>query len=197
MQCRRHKFNPQVGKIPWTREWQSAPAFLPREPHGQRSLVGYSPWGLKESDATEQLNSSCRYPTLFSLPVSTHCPSIFLRPAMGLPPLAYVQMHNPTCPAPQASAPEEVPHTFPAPGSSLPLKEKRHDPLLGRTESSGLWPWRWSLQVLERHTVQGVLKAVPFVTLEYSQWVSLVDSHLLSGSPKECHPVPPLKLQIK
>ena len=51
--------------------------------------------------------------------------------------------------------------------------------------------------MLERHTVQGVLKAVPFVTLEYSQWVSLVDSHLLSGSPKECHPVPPLKLQIK
>ena len=27
-------------------------------PHGQRSLVGYSPWGLKESDKTEQLNTA-------------------------------------------------------------------------------------------------------------------------------------------
>jgi len=27
---------------------------LPGESHGQRSLVGYSPWGLKESDMTEQ-----------------------------------------------------------------------------------------------------------------------------------------------
>ena len=29
--------------------------FLPGESHGQRSLVGYSPWGRKESDTTEQL----------------------------------------------------------------------------------------------------------------------------------------------
>ena len=28
---------------------------LPEEVHGQRSLVGYSPWGCKESDMTEQL----------------------------------------------------------------------------------------------------------------------------------------------
>ena len=27
-------------------------------PHGQRSLVGYSPWGHKESDTNEQLNHS-------------------------------------------------------------------------------------------------------------------------------------------
>ena len=32
------------------REWQPTPAFLPGESHGQRSLVGYSPWGLKETD---------------------------------------------------------------------------------------------------------------------------------------------------
>ena len=31
-----------VGKIPWRREWPSIPVFLPRESHGQRSLVGYS-----------------------------------------------------------------------------------------------------------------------------------------------------------
>ena len=32
------------------------PVFLPGEFHGQRSLVGYSPWGRKESDMTEQLH---------------------------------------------------------------------------------------------------------------------------------------------
>ena len=41
-------------KIPWKREWQPSPIFLPGEFHGQRSLAGYSPWGHKESDTTEQ-----------------------------------------------------------------------------------------------------------------------------------------------
>ena len=36
-----------LGKIPWRRKWQPIPAFLPGESHGQRSLVGYSPWGRK------------------------------------------------------------------------------------------------------------------------------------------------------
>ena len=35
--------------------WQSTPVFLPGESHGQRSLVGYSPWSRKESDMTERL----------------------------------------------------------------------------------------------------------------------------------------------
>ena len=38
---------------PWKREWQPTPVFLPRELHGQRSLVGSSPWGHKELDTTE------------------------------------------------------------------------------------------------------------------------------------------------
>ena len=42
--------------FPWRRKWQPTPVFLPGESHGQRSLVGYSPWGRKESDATEQLH---------------------------------------------------------------------------------------------------------------------------------------------
>ena len=46
-------FNPWVGKILWRRKWQPTPVFLPGESHGQRSLVGYSPWGCKESDRTE------------------------------------------------------------------------------------------------------------------------------------------------
>ena len=33
--------------------WQPTPVFLPGEFHGQRSLVGSSPWGHKESDMTE------------------------------------------------------------------------------------------------------------------------------------------------
>ena len=37
------------------RKWQPTPVFLSRESHGQRSLVGYSLWGHKESDTTEQL----------------------------------------------------------------------------------------------------------------------------------------------
>ena len=37
------------------RKWQLIPVFLPGESHGQRSLVGYNPWGYEESDTTEQL----------------------------------------------------------------------------------------------------------------------------------------------
>ena len=44
-QCRRHRFDPWVGKIPWRRAWQPTPVFLPGESHRQRSLPGYSPWG--------------------------------------------------------------------------------------------------------------------------------------------------------
>ena len=51
-QWRRPEFNPWVEKIPWRREWQPTPVFVPGEFHGQTSLVGYSPWGHKESDTT-------------------------------------------------------------------------------------------------------------------------------------------------
>ena len=55
-QCGRPEFNPWVGKIPWRRKWQPALVFLPGKSHGQRSLVGYSPWSCKESDMTERLH---------------------------------------------------------------------------------------------------------------------------------------------
>ena len=42
-----------VLKIPWRSKWQPTPVLLPGKSHGQRSLVGYSPWGRKESDTTE------------------------------------------------------------------------------------------------------------------------------------------------
>ena len=41
-------------RIPWTKE--------PGESHGQKSLVGYSPWGRKDSDTTEQLTLSFHFP---------------------------------------------------------------------------------------------------------------------------------------
>ena len=48
---------PELGRSPWRRKWQPTPVFLPGEPQGQRSLMGYSPWGCKESDMTEQLST--------------------------------------------------------------------------------------------------------------------------------------------
>ena len=44
---------PGLGRFPWREKWQPTPVFLPGEFHGQRSLVGYSPWGYKQSDMTE------------------------------------------------------------------------------------------------------------------------------------------------
>ena len=55
-QCRRHRFNAWVGKIPWRGKWQPTLVFSPGESHGHRRLVGYSPWGHKESDTSYWLN---------------------------------------------------------------------------------------------------------------------------------------------
>ena len=44
---------PGVGKVPWSRKWQPTLVFLPGESHGQRSLVGYSPWSHKDLRVTE------------------------------------------------------------------------------------------------------------------------------------------------
>ena len=55
--CRRHGFDPWVGKILWRRKWQPTAVSLPGECHGQRSLAGYSPGDLRESDTTEWLRA--------------------------------------------------------------------------------------------------------------------------------------------
>ena len=57
LQCRRCRFDPWFGKIPWRRERLPTPVFLPGEFHGQRNLVSYSPWDRKELDMTEWLSS--------------------------------------------------------------------------------------------------------------------------------------------
>ena len=50
----------QVGslgwEVPWRRKWQPTPVFWPGKSHGQRSLVGCSPWDLEESDTTKRLH---------------------------------------------------------------------------------------------------------------------------------------------
>ena len=38
---------PRLGSSPWRRKWQPTQVFLPGKSHGQRSLIGYSPWGHK------------------------------------------------------------------------------------------------------------------------------------------------------
>ena len=52
------------------RKWQPTPVFLLGESHRQRCLVGYSPWGHKDSDTTEQLTHSY---TLFSIVAILDC----------------------------------------------------------------------------------------------------------------------------
>ena len=41
---------------PWRRQWHPTPVLLPGKSHGWRILVGYSPWGGKESNTTERLH---------------------------------------------------------------------------------------------------------------------------------------------
>ena len=58
----------QVQSLGWEdlleREWHPTPVFLPVEFHGQRRLVGYSPWGHKELDTTGQQLPSANLPVL-------------------------------------------------------------------------------------------------------------------------------------
>ena len=56
-QCRRCMFDSWVRIISWRRAWPPTPILLPGESNGQRSLVGYIPWGRKESDTTEPLST--------------------------------------------------------------------------------------------------------------------------------------------
>ena len=62
----RDVFDPWIRKIPWRRKWHSTLIFLPGESHGQRNLAGYSPWGCKELDTTEQLNTHTHFFDIFS-----------------------------------------------------------------------------------------------------------------------------------
>ena len=56
--CNARDSLPWVGKIPWRRERQPTPVFLPGEFHGESSLTEYSPQGHKESERTEAAEHS-------------------------------------------------------------------------------------------------------------------------------------------
>ena len=70
-----------VGGMSWRRKWQPTPVFLPGEFKGPRSLVGYSQWGHKELDTTEQLSLilGSLSSSWFSSPswASVSCPTFF------------------------------------------------------------------------------------------------------------------------
>ena len=51
-------FDAGVVRIPWRRKWQPTPVFLPGEPHGQKSLAGYSTRDCKELDVTEHAHTT-------------------------------------------------------------------------------------------------------------------------------------------
>ena len=72
------------GKIPWRREWQPTPVFLPRKSYGQRSLVGYSPQGHKVSDMTEHLTCQPLAQRILHVPKKQGVwPGCFLVPLQG------------------------------------------------------------------------------------------------------------------
>ena len=49
----RPRFDPWVGKMPWSRKQKPTPVFLPGKFHGQRNLMGYSPWDWEDLNMTE------------------------------------------------------------------------------------------------------------------------------------------------
>ena len=68
-QCKRCQSDPWVRKISWRRKWHSTPVFLPGKFCSQRSLMGYSPWGHKESDTAEWLSMHILYISLNPLKI--------------------------------------------------------------------------------------------------------------------------------
>ena len=81
---------PGSGRFPWRRKWHSTPVLLPGKSHGQRSLVGYSPWGRKESDTTERLHFTF---TLLLIILNDHLSTTF-REGSGTS-LQYSCLENP------------------------------------------------------------------------------------------------------
>ena len=75
----------------WRRKWQPTLVFLPGESHGGRSLVGYSPWGCKESDTTEGLDF-----TSLSRPSDRYCRSRSNIPGVALLPTSVSRVDVPT-----------------------------------------------------------------------------------------------------
>ena len=80
-QCRRCGLDPWVRKIPWKRKGQHTPGCLPGKSHGQRSLVGCSPWGHKRverySETKQQATTATPCPTKVWSDQSLSVPAAF------------------------------------------------------------------------------------------------------------------------
>ena len=77
----RPEFELWFGEIPWRRTQQPIPVFLPGEPHGQRSVAGFSSKGHKELDTTEatHMNAHTYNPiVIFLIVCSLFCVCLFL-----------------------------------------------------------------------------------------------------------------------
>ena len=74
-QCRRCKFGPWVGKIPWRKRWLPIPVLLPGKSYGQRSLVDYSPQVRRRvrQDLQTNLSWTGQDATIAGGPAFQHC----------------------------------------------------------------------------------------------------------------------------
>ena len=66
LQCRRPRFDPWVEKIVWRRKWQPTPVLLPEKSHGERSLVGYSPWVIRVGHSLATKHHHHKTTTIYS-----------------------------------------------------------------------------------------------------------------------------------
>ena len=71
----RRGFDLWIGKIPWRRKWQPTLVFLAWKIYGQRNLVGYSPWGQKESDTTKWLSTPTHRVNVHLVPPKLFAPT--------------------------------------------------------------------------------------------------------------------------
>ena len=65
--------DPWVGKIPWRRKWQPTAVFLPGKSHGQRTLLGDSPWSHKLNSSSNEVLGKIQH----------LCSPVFLKPLVS------------------------------------------------------------------------------------------------------------------
>ena len=115
--------------------------FLPRESHGERSLLGYSPWGCKESDMTYWLNHHHHIIDIFSTFIKFlqfSCP--FPLSADGSTSSFTENIEAPRRALPHIPTTNPVNHLVPHPLPYYPTTRKGLFPLLPAADSS-VWHW--------------------------------------------------------
>ena len=81
---------PGWGRSPWRRKWQPTPVFLPGESQGQRSLVGYGPWGHKATKVTSHAHVPGQIQELKATSAASH-------KGFGIPDFIHTHVHTHTC----------------------------------------------------------------------------------------------------